>query len=415
MSLLISSLLRGTLPRPPETPNSRITTYVPDMGLAIYWAVGASKVGTRTLACIAHFPPNPVDWDAAIYATWLDPHESGWIKTGSYGNMYGSGFNDAALSSIGAGSYHGVIDVGQALTGATSGVAVRSLADMYAVAQNVVWVAWSNIGSVDFTLGRDNVAGKAPMLWGGVGYKAKKLRNTIVIYGSSGISIMKPSGKFYGVEDISDVGVVGEGSVAGDDTVHFFVDAKYRLWMLSDKLDRLDYSEYLSILTGSLVLTWDEEKKLLYLCNGTYGFVYSPEMKSMGSCPGNITGIGLSASTKMVVSDGDITTPAFQITSDIFDFGNRKFKTIMSLEVGSDMSYAITSAVEYRLNYTSAFISTDWFYTNPDGKSYPLCHGVEFRFKFRTLTYGYFELDYVKIKGKIHKFNYLDAFGKWGE
>ncbi|GAG31849.1 unnamed protein product, partial [marine sediment metagenome] len=152
------------------------------------------------------------------------------------------------------------------------------------------WAKWSDIGNLDFTIWKDNVAGEMPLDWKGWIWNIKKHRNKPVYYGENGVSVLTPSGRNFGLNTVYRIGLKGKNAVAGDDFDQFFIDNKGQLFHFGESLEKLDYSEYLNDLTNP-VLSWDAENYLLYICDGTYGFVYSPRSKSLGKGPVNITGI----------------------------------------------------------------------------------------------------------------------------
>ena len=160
---------------------------------------------------------------------------------------------------------------------------------------------------------------------------------------------------------------------------------------------------------GTVILSLDKEQELLYITDGTYGFVYSINDKSFGSVPANITGIGTQSSVLKVVSDGTITTPSFEICTDVYDLGSRKPKTIQRVELGTSLTEFLQVSVDYRKNYKEDFKQIGWFIVNHDGRAYPKCYGVEFRFRVKSTIYEYFELDYLKVRGHIHGYSYLDT------
>jgi len=170
---------------------------------------------------------------------------------------------------------------------------------------------------------------------------------------------------------------------------------------LTDKFEKLDYSEFLSTM-GTIVLSLDIEKRLLYICDGTYGYIYGIDSKSFGQGPANITGFGAQSNSIYVVSYGLISTPKFEICTDIYDFGTRNAKTIREIEVGTNVSEFLYASVDYRNSYKDEFKQIGWFLVNPDGRAFPKCYGSEFRFRLKSTIYEYLELDYIKVKGHIH-------------
>ncbi len=278
------------------------------------------------------------------------------------------------------------------------------------------WLRWSDIGHLDFTIAEDNVAGTAPLDWAGWVYDSRKLGDKIVVYGENGVTLLTPTtatyGGYtvlkYGMQTIYRIGVKNKGAVGGDESRHFFIDTIGQLFKVDDKLERLGYNEYLSSMINP-ILTWDAEKNLLYICDGLTGYIYSPDNKSMGSGPVNITGIGSRDGTKYVLASGTITTPPFNWCSDIYDFGTRKNKTITGIEIGIDLVNTLYASIDYKLDKAGSFRSIPWSPVNPNAITYIRCFGVEFMIRLKTLTYEYFVPDYINIIGEIQDYSYLDS------
>jgi len=273
------------------------------------------------------------------------------------------------------------------------------------------WVQWSKIGHLDFTIDESNLAGKRPLDWPGCVYHIHRLGVMVAVYGANGVSLLKPSSVHFGMDTIYKLGLKNKGAFAGDENKHFFVDVLGQLFKVTEGLEKLDYSEFINPL-GTVILSYDKEKDLLYICDGTSGFIYSDSTKSFGRGPATITGIGARNNILSVASAGAITTPKFEVCTDIYDLGTRKPKTIHSVEVGSDPSQFLFTSVDYRTSYKDPFKQIGWFLVNPDGKSYPKCYGVEFRFRLKSMIYEYFEVDYLKVRGHIHGFSYLDTVAR---
>lgn len=275
------------------------------------------------------------------------------------------------------------------------------------------WVKWSNIGHLNFTVWKDNIAGERPLDWKGAVYSLKKLGNKVVAYGENGVSVLIPLGNTYGLNTIHRIGLKGRQAVSGNKSIHFFVDTKGRLFSLSETPmksnvfeassypQKLDYSEYLSDMSD-LVLSWDEENSLLYICDGEKGYVYNPENYSLGAGPAAITGIGSQGGILYIASSTLISTPAFEIGTDIYDFGTKKYKTIHEIEFGTNVSGVLQAAIEYRSDFTEDFKQTEWKDVMKKGNVFLTALGREFRFKAKVTAYEYIELDYINIKGIVH-------------
>ena len=269
------------------------------------------------------------------------------------------------------------------------------------------WVKWSNIGSLDFTIDRSNVAGERPLDWKGVVYTLLTLKNKletrVVAYGANGVSVLPPAGNTYGLFPIYDVGIKSKHAVvAAGTSTHYFVDRKSQLWKLSDGLTLLDYSEYLSALT-SPVLTWESDTQLLYICDGTVGFVYSPEAESLGRGPTNITGIGIQDGSRYIIGTGTITVPVLEIVTDIYDLGSRYAKSIQSIEWGINATVQLETRIEFRQKKNAAFLITNWYPLDSRGVRYIQCYGYEFKFHLRAESaVEFLRPDYVRVNGIVH-------------
>ena len=280
------------------------------------------------------------------------------------------------------------------------------------------WVKWSNIGNLDFTIWKDNIAGERPLDWKGWVYAIKKLGNKVIIYGEGGVSMLAPSNNTFGLLSIHKVGLKGKQAVAGDDKIQFFVDSTGKLYSVGETVmkaslfeasiypEKLDYSGYLSTM-DDLVLSWDGLNRLLYICDGMSGYVYSSDDKSMGTGPINITGIGLLNGSLYAVSSSTITNPIFEICTGIYDMGSRKNKTINSVELGIDVTGDLWVTLDYRKDKAANFVTLPWKKVSPNGITNIPCYGIEFRVRVKRTTYAYFELDYIRVNGIVHDYNFL--------
>jgi hypothetical protein len=274
------------------------------------------------------------------------------------------------------------------------------------------WVKWSDIGHLDFTIGKDNVAGERPMDWKGWVYGIKKLGSKVVVYGQNGVSFLLPSGVVFGLQTIHRIGLKGKHAYCGTDFEHFFLDVEGRLYKVGEGIELLNYSEYLDTLGTSVVMSYDEQNRLIYICDGLVGFIYSIADKSLGTGPINVTGLGSQSGTLTICASSTISTPVFSICTDIYDMGTRKNKTIHSIELGTDQTEELYATIDYRVKKEEAFSTIAWSRVNPNGIAVIPCFGVEFRFRVKLLTYEYIELDYIKVNGVIHNYSYLDTYSR---
>jgi len=272
------------------------------------------------------------------------------------------------------------------------------------------WVHWSKIGSFDFTIDQSNVSGRRPMDWKGHVWEIKKLVNKVVAYGENGVSELIPSGVDWGMNTILRVGIKSKFAVAGTDEIHWFIDKNFRLWRLDQKLTLLDYAHTLSVMTTPYMF-FDNKEQLLYVCDGTYGFIYNPINGSMCKGPAVITGIYEQDGTSYVTGSAALTNPVFSAITDIMDFGTRKNKDILNLELMTTFTKQISVKVHYRLDHVATFSTTPWFKFTPIGIAYARAFGVDFMFEFVSaeLEVGAV-INEIKINGIINGFSFLDTF-----
>jgi hypothetical protein len=262
-------------------------------------------------------------------------------------------------------------------------------------------VAWTQVGYADFTKGQDNVAGDGFMDWHGWVWDIRKLNNKPVAYGENGVTILLPFEKTFGLQTIHRVGIESKQAVTGTDFTHWFVDNKGYLYELGEELKKLDYSEYLSAMSG-IVMSYDKENELVYICDGTYGYVYSPKDKSLGSGPVNVTGIGSKAGTQYIVSPAAITTIVPEFCTNIYDFGSRNGKSIHSHQISTDVTGTLSTRISYRYDKGGAFQVTGWHVVDSRGQAHIPCFGYEFMFWYKLGAYEYFEIDELMVDVTIH-------------
>lgn len=294
-------------------------------------------------------------------------------------------------------------------------VSISPLSEMALDYENRNWIWWSKVGYLDFTRDESNVAGRRPLDWRGSVWHIAKLGDRVGVYGENGATFIKPSGVHYGMETFYRIGLKNKGAFADGENYHLFVDKLSQLCKVTrEGIELLDYKEYISQM-GTVILSLDREKELLYITDNSTGYIFSVRDNSFAEGPVSITGIGVRDNILHVVNAVQagptftITTPKFQICTDIYDLGSRKPKTITRVELGTDAGEFLQVSVDYRLSYRDSFKQIGWFTVNHDGRAYPKCYGVEFRFRVKSSIYEYLELDYIKIRGHIHGYSYLDT------
>jgi len=289
-------------------------------------------------------------------------------------------------------------------------------ADFIIEMARTAWVKWSDIGYLDFTIREedpDNLAGERPMEWTGLIYDILKFNAGVIVYGSNGISEMKPVKNSWSYRNVSNKGTKGRDAQISNhtNTIHWFIDVLGQLWEISDSVIKLDYSEFLLTLNNP-VMTINEQDNLIYICDGTNGYVYNYITKSLGKGYANITGYGYKNATVYIVSPETITVPSIAFTTNTYDMGTRKEKNIYQIEISTKTPEDMEIAINFRVHNDAAFTLTPWAKVTPRGIAYLPCYGIEFQFKFRMTDYAAINLNQFKINGQIHGFSFLDTVRK---
>lgn len=370
-----------------------------------------SKLSILSKGVISTFPGLPSYVNDTIFIEWYETTvtEQGLVvpkysleicsKGGFLGNISGDASGSGALYVSSEADF---VEAKLVESG-TAELSITSSAFIFSEAARNNWLYWSDIGNLDFTINKNNIAGARPLELRGLTYNLKKLGAKIVAYGESGISFVHPVGKAYALNTVYRTGIKGRNAVAGDEFIHFFLDVNGCLFQLTDGIKKLDFSEYLSVLSSNTVLSYDAENGLLYLCDGNYGFIYSLNSGSLGECSSEITGIGSQSGNLYVVADGSIIAPSFEICTDIYDFGTLSYKTIYALEIGANVNGTFEASIDFRSEPTVSFSQTNWYPIAYKGNVFITAIGREFRIRLRSTPYEYFEIDYIKINGMVHR------------
>jgi hypothetical protein len=277
------------------------------------------------------------------------------------------------------------------------------------------WVKWSEIGEINFDIGLGNVAGERPIDWQGNIYKIIPLRievygrlvNQMIVYGSGGVSRLLPVQNTFGVFAINKIGIPYKGAAINVEHSHYFIDNNGCLWNVADKVTQLHYEEFLSQLTN-LVMLYDEVKRIIYICDGTLGYIYSIDDNSLGEGPSNVTGIGYSEGTQYLLTSGTLSVPKVDLITEVFDLGSRKNKTVESVEIEHSAEQFLLVAVESKAPQNATFNSSPYVTSGPNGIAYPRGFGQDFKIKIKASSLEDFRMARIKINGQFHQYNPTD-------
>jgi len=273
---------------------------------------------------------------------------------------------------------------------------------------------WSKIGELNFTIEQDNMAGKAPLPWNGYVYQIAQLANTtdLFVYGRDGISHIKADGVHYGQKQISFLGLKNKLAMISTDKEHYYilVDGEFcRLNTSGNK--RIGYKDLFAAM-NDIVMTYNKYANVIYICDGTTGYVYDIENNALASGPVNITGAEYKNGTVLLTATSDIYIPDPELTTNVYDFGTKNPKTITDAEVISDFSGVLEVKVYTRQTTAGAFLNSPWTTVMPDGKVVIPCYGKEFKFGIKAAAGSNFYIEELKVNGHIHNFNYRSTLDR---
>lgn len=280
-------------------------------------------------------------------------------------------------------------------------------------------IAWGNIGSFDFRLGKDNVAGLRKFPWPGVVLAVRALQDSIVVYCENGIGLLYPVGHTFGFKKLLDIGIAGRGAVTGDLLQHYFIDAAGYLWVLKnhpvpDRYDlekvRLNYREWLTTLTpADIRMTWDATKQRCFISDSVGTYVYTGSgLHTTNQRPSSIVQLdGVAYGTFETGLDAE-----YRITTDSIDSQVRALKAVESIELGSHAAIDMQACIFYRYGYKESFRQSRWITANREGVAHVGVAANEWRASIRAVNPSDIYLDYLNYRIKlIDKRNIRGAYG----
>jgi len=361
--------------------------------------LGTSSTNLRSISVISRFPGNPINWDLLVEFYWNTPDlPSGMLikSEGEFNQILSS--TESIINLIS----EGIIASLKVWTGNDSTITLISKSDMYVGATETNWVCWSKIGNFDFTHDHSNEAGERPLEWKGLIYDILKMSKSVVVYGRNGISILKPYENIWSEKRISLFGTKGKGSQVGFDGNHWFINTLGELWHLGESLTKIGFQEFLFPLSDP-IMTLNKKDKVIYICDGSNGYIYSYETMDLATYNNNVTGFNHQDDISYFCSSSALTPLAIFFKSAIYDFGSKNGKTIYNIEFHVETTSDIDAAIDYRNFYGESFQRTPWIQIDPRGMVYLPCFGREFQFLFRSnAPVDEIMIDSIRIDGEFH-------------
>lgn len=96
-----------------------------------------------------------------------------------------------------------------------------------------------------------------------------------------------------------------------------------------------------------------------------------------------------------------MTDVEFRLTSELWDFENRRIKLLSGLEVGLDSPVTLQAAIAYRYGSSKSMVTSRWKSLNKEGQCAPMTSGIEFQIKLKASDYTSVHVDSLKAKYSI--------------
>ena len=285
-------------------------------------------------------------------------------------------------------------------------------------------VLWSAIGTfeldpqINVEAGYTQSLGPWPTNQSVQVYALRQLGEQIVAYTDAGAVILSPrvvgSMFAYGQQSRHSVGILSGNHVAGDNTIHGFIDVQGEFWLVTSdgNITRRGYREFLRTLLDSsnrTIVSYVPHEQTFYVSNGiecviinrycaykTHQMIASAVQLQDGNTVGTfITGTDTEA----------------RITCDNLDFGSRGIKSVEALlaDVTHPAGTTVTLSTNWRMAKSDTFSSRPWIASGPIGRSVLRTAALDFqpRARFSSFTD-------VEFMGMLASIKYSDQRFKRG-
>jgi len=240
-------------------------------------------------------------------------------------------------------------------------------------------------------------------------FKVLSLDSHVMVYGDRGIAGLKNTiveGRHaMEFKHMATLGVISTYAVNGDDKIHGFVDQNYD-WNIvtGEGIKNLGYRDFLSAMTGTIVVSYEANEGRFYISNGLKCYVFN--------------GVGMYATNQCVSSIGqyknilvgfvkDNADTKIRIETTAFDLGYQDNKTIESIETGlvydTVANEVVYGKLAVRYDYKGDFTTLALTQLNDRGILTQKITGREFKL-FLQGDYeagATFRLNGVKVKTKF--------------
>lgn len=223
----------------------------------------------------------------------------------------------------------------------------------------------------------------------------------LFVFGEDGICslAMNPqaTGATYQITGQQSFGIKQRGAVGGDENSFAFIDRFNQLWYVSEEgLRKLDFSDYMEKLTGTIYITKDPDEEFFYIGDENYSFllngrrltrIYQTVQHASGAYPfrGGV-----------IFETGDKKA---RFSTDWLDIGNTDNKTLTGVAIGMDRQ-----ASGYAKAYAQVkgkLVESPIVKLNPEGYAATRIYGSQHGVEAVIDNYENLNIDHVELKWQI--------------
>lgn len=231
------------------------------------------------------------------------------------------------------------------------------------------------------------------------------LGNTLVIYGSNGITQMLPSNELYptfGFNKLLNYGINSRSSVVNANGRHIFLTKSGVLRELTEDggVRRLGFKEFFTSMKGNdVVISYapeEEERGDVFISDSSDCFLLTDEGKLCEISKLYTSSVFIGSTSVGIFKDTAVNS--FELITDSLSFNTAARKTVTSVEVTGTDTTGMTVAVDYANTKAQSYSRTGFFKSNLEGITYPRAGGYDHRIVLRATDFTKIEIDDVDVK-----------------
>lgn len=282
-------------------------------------------------------------------------------------------------------------------------------------------VVWSGIGSFELDPTSDIVDGyKTLFAYNALGpsaniYKLLTLGENVIAYSDAGKVVMQPASVgnvfTYGDQLLPGLGIVSGNHVAGDESIHGFIDLDADFWTIDSSLrmTKRGYREFLRPMLDythvsndtRTIVSYTPKNQQFFISNGNQCLIVSEFGAYM--CHQMISSVSESHRGALYGTFSDNADREARFTTDTLDFSSRGIKTVESVLVDAKLAatrkmYLYTNN---RMDHQSTFRTSRRVLANPSGEARLNVTAVEMQLRMAISDYASCEVTDVLTNVKF--------------